>query len=74
MNGEIRVYLQLFGRSDDNKGCDQLRCKCDLSLPPPPPPPPPSSVVHTHYLRSDYNLQFCLNTLELTAGLQKVQE
>ena len=30
MNLEIHVYLQLFGRSDDNKGCDQLKCKCKI--------------------------------------------
>ena len=28
-DSRIHVYLQLFGRSNDNKGCDQLKCKCD---------------------------------------------
>jgi hypothetical protein len=32
-NLHIHVYLQLFGRSNDNKGCDQLRCKCETTLP-----------------------------------------
>ena len=32
-NLHIRVYLQLFGRSNDNKGSDQLRCKFETTLP-----------------------------------------
>ena len=28
LGSEILVYLQLFGRSDDDKGWDQLICKC----------------------------------------------